>query len=158
MQVRQIMTEDPACCGPGQTVQEAARVMARDDCGCVPVVDQDDTVVGVVTDRDIACRCVAEGKAPETQIREVMSSPARCCTPSDDVAEAERIMSEAQVRRVPVVDEQGRIVGMVAQADLARSRTQLGDEQVAEVLATVSAPTGAASQTSETKAGRSLGR
>ncbi len=62
MQVREIMTENPACCGPENSVQEAARLMVQNDCGEVPVVDQSGQPVGVITDRDIACRCVAQGK------------------------------------------------------------------------------------------------
>lgn len=157
MRVQDVMSESPACCSPGQTVQDAAAEMVRCDCGSVPVVEDDGRVVGIVTDRDIACRCIAEGKGAHTPIREAMSSPARCCTVDDDVAVAEQIMAEGMVRRVPVVDDQGRIRGIVAQADIALARSQLGEHDVAEVLAKVSAPTEQPSLVGATDAGRTVG-
>lgn len=133
MRVAEIMTSEPVCCSEGTSVQEAAALMEEHDCGCLPVVDQDERVVGVVTDRDIACRCVGQGKDPDTAVGEVMTRGAHCCGPDDDVREAERVMSEGQVRRVPVVDEGGCCVGMVGQADVARA-DEAGDvvEKVSE--------------------------
>ncbi len=118
MRVSEVMTAEPVCCTPETTAQEAARLMAEHDCGCLPVVDADDRVVGVVTDRDIACRCVGKGKDPSTAVADVMTPDARCCGPNDNVSEAARVMAEAKVRRVPVVDGHGCCVGLVAQADL----------------------------------------
>lgn len=156
MRVAEAMTADPVCCSPQTTVQEAASLMAQNDCGCLPVVDSDDRVVGVVTDRDIACRCVGEGKDPSTPVSEVMTSEARCCGPEDDAQEAMRVMTEGQVRRVPVVDEAGCCVGMVAQADIARQLNDQVGDQVADVVAGISEPTGSASQASQTGAGRQV--
>jgi CBS domain-containing protein len=113
--------------------------MDQQDCGCVPVQDSSSgQVIGVVTDRDIAVRVVAEGRSPDTPVRDVMSSDPSCCGPHDDVDEVEKVMSQRQVRRVPVIDNDGKAVGMVAQADLARHRGRLSDEEVAEVVARVS--------------------
>ena len=144
MRVREIMTADPACCTPDQTARDAARVMREQDCGCVPVVDDIETrhVVGVVTDRDLTIRALADGKGPETPIRELMSSSTSCCTPEDDLRELERIMVERQVRRVPVVDGAGGLIGIVAQADVALSRADgaLTDREIARVVECISQP------------------
>ncbi len=145
MKAQEIMTETPACCTPDDTVQEAARKMADNDCGCLPVVRDMESkeIVGVVTDRDLACRCLGEGKGAETPVDEVMSANPSCCTPDSDLEEVERIMAERQVRRVPVIDGQGCCVGMIAQADLARSRAT-SDRDVGRVVEQVSEPTGGA--------------
>ena len=146
MKAQDIMTANPACCTPDDTAQRAAELMEQNDCGCVPVVDDLETrhVVGVVTDRDIATRAVAAGKAPDTRVRDVMSSQPSCCGADDDVEEVARIMSERQVRRVPVVDAKGCCVGMVSQADLAReadASSDLSEREVARVIERVPEPT-----------------
>lgn len=133
MRVSDVMTANPTCCSPETTVREAAELMADNDCGCLPVVDDARHVVGVVTDRDITCRCVAQGKDPETPVAEVMTSQASCCGADDDVDEVARIMSDSKIRRVPVVDAGGCCVGMVAQADLARTDQQQAGNVVGEV-------------------------
>lgn len=141
---RDIMTENPACCTPDDTVQAAAHLMAERDCGCLPVVDYmgQRHVVGVVTDRDLATRALAEGRGPDTRVGEVMSSDPSCCTPDSDLAEVERIMAERQVRRVPVVDDAGCCVGMIAQADVARDERDADDHEVRRTLERISEPTG----------------
>ena len=146
MKAQDIMTASPACCTPDDTVQEAARLMQEHDCGCLPVVEDQESkrVVGVVTDRDLTCRCLAEGKGADTRVEEVMSADPSCCHPSDDVDEVERIMAERQVRRVPVVDAQGCCVGMVAQADLARQDRGVSDQEIGRIVERVSAPSEAA--------------
>ena len=144
MPVADVMTPDPMCCSTDTTAQEAAAMMAENDCGCLPVVDEDDRVVGVVTDRDIACRCVAEGKDPHTPVSDIMTSQARCCGPDDDAEQAMSVMSDAQIRRVPVVDETGCCVGMVSQADIAR---KLNNEAGQVVVERISQPTASSSAT-----------
>jgi CBS domain-containing protein len=141
MKVKDLMTRGSACCTPDQSVREAARVMEQNDCGCVPVEDSaSGKLVGVISDRDIALRVVGQGKSPDVPIREVMSSDPSCCGPDDDVEVAERIMAERQVRRVPVIDGDGKAVGIVAQADLATNRGRIGDREVAQVVASISKP------------------
>ena len=142
MKAQEIMTANPACCTPDDTVQEAARKMADTDCGCLPVVSDMESkeIVGVVTDRDLACRCLGEGKGADTPVRQVMSAEPSCCTPDSDLEEVERIMAERQVRRVPVIDAQGCCVGMVAQADLARAGRGVSDRDVGRVVEQVSEP------------------
>ena len=145
MKVRELMTRDPACCTPDQTIREAAGLMRDADCGCIPVVADTGThmLVGVVTDRDIAVRAIATGKGADTRISEVMSSGPRCCSPDDDVDTVEKIMIEGQVRRVPVVDQAGCCVGMVSQADLALNDKAASEKEVGRVVEKISEPAGA---------------
>jgi CBS domain-containing protein len=142
MKARELMTEQPACCTPDQTVREAAQLMRDNDCGCVPVVEDTQTnrIVGVVTDRDITCRCTAAGKGPETLVREAMSSDPKYCGPDDDVEVVEKVMAEGQVRRVPVVDNRGCCVGIIAQADLALDERAASERDVGRVVEQISAP------------------
>jgi CBS domain-containing protein len=123
MQVKDIMTKNPACCTTGSTLQEVARLMVEHDCGESPVVEnmQSRKVVGVITDRDITCRTVALGKNPlEMTAGECMSSPCITVTPEMSVDDCCQVMKEYQVRRVPVMDENGACCGIVAQADIAQ--------------------------------------
>jgi CBS domain-containing protein len=141
MKAQDVMTSDPACCTPESTAREAARLMRENDCGCVPVVEgESKRLVGVVTDRDIACRGVAEGKGPETRVREIMSKDPQCCHPGDDIAAVEQIMMGVQVRRVPVVDAKGNCVGMIAQADLALNDEAANDSEIGRVVERISEP------------------
>ncbi len=145
MKAREIMTPDPSCCTASDTVQQAARLMVEHDCGCIPVVDdlKAKRVVGTITDRDIACRCTAEGKGGDTRVGDVMSPNPSCCSPDDDVRDLERLMSERKVRRVPIVDKSGCCVGIVAQADSARAEGRgVTDREVGQVVERVSEPTG----------------
>jgi CBS domain-containing protein len=116
--------------------------MREHDCGCIPVVEDKESnrLVGVVTDRDIACRCTAEGKGPDTPVREAMSRDPRCCGPNDDLEAVEKIMAEEQVRRVPVVDARGCCVGVIAQADLALDHRAVSDSEVGKVVERISVP------------------
>lgn len=144
MQVREIMTESPACCSPNSSLQDAAKLRVEYDCGEIPVVDEQLKPVGVVTDRDIACRAVAQGKDPaQTTVREVMSEPVVTVKPEDSVESCCQRMEENQIRRVPVVDDKGACCGMVAQADIA-SRAPEG--KTSEVVRDVSRPSREASR------------
>ena len=101
MKAQELMTTTPVCCTPESTVREAAMLMREHDCGCIPVVEQGTMrLIGVLTDRDITCRCVAQGEGPETRVKDAMTTEPRCCHPEDDVAAVEQIMMQAQVRRV----------------------------------------------------------
>lgn len=145
MQVREIMTANPACCSPDATVQDAARLMVENDCGEIPVVDREGRPLGVVTDRDIACRAVADGKDGKTSVREVMSSPAVTVSPEMSIEDCCRAMDENQIRRVPVVDEDGGCCGMVSQADVALEGP---GQMTADVVRDVSRPSADASRAS----------
>jgi CBS domain-containing protein len=117
-----IMTKEPASCTPETDLQTVARMMVDHDCGEIPVVESEDSMkpVGVVTDRDITCRLVAEGKNPlHFKAKDAMSSP--CITVRQDTSleECLKVMQDQRIRRVPVIDENGNLCGIVAQADIA---------------------------------------
>lgn len=146
MKARDIMTANPASCTVNDTAQEAARLMAECDCGVIPVVEdkQSNRLVGVVTDRDLAVRGLAQGKGVDAKVGDVMTPKPSCCGPNDDLKVVERVMTELQVRRVPVVDESGRVVGVIAQADLARAaerKAGVSEREVAKVVERISEPT-----------------
>ncbi|GAB4577354.1 MAG: CBS domain-containing protein [Anaerolineales bacterium] len=144
MQVKDVMTSNPTCCTPETNLQKVAQMMVENDCGCIPVVENKATMkpVGVVTDRDICCRTVAEGQNPlDMTAEEVMSSPVVIVTPEDSIEDCCQVMEEHQIRRVPVVDADGGCCGMVAQADVALKTSK---QTTAEVVKQVSQPTGTA--------------
>ena len=127
--IQELMTSNPRTCSADGTVVEAAKIMRDEDVGMVPVVEGD-KLIGTLTDRDIAIRVVAEGKDPnQVTVREVASKQVVTIDPQQDLDEALRIMAKHQVRRLPVVEEDGRLVGVVAQADVAREGddTQTGE-------------------------------
>jgi CBS domain-containing protein len=118
----EVMTKDPAVCMPGDLVTDVARVMKKEDVGPIPIVEDKETrrLVGLVTDRDLVLRMVAEGRDTKTtKAEEVMSLKLVTCHADDDVQEALDAMSENQLRRIPVVDDKNRIIGIIAQADVA---------------------------------------
>ncbi len=141
MKAQELMTKAPTCCTPESSVREAAQLMLEHDCGCIPVVEQGTMrLIGVLTDRDITCRCVAQGEGPETRVKDAMTTEPHCCHPEDDVAAVEQIMMQAQVRRVPVVDARGDCVGMIAQADLARDEQAVSESELGRVVERISEP------------------
>ncbi len=140
MNARDLMTSNPACCTMDTPLQEVARMMVQCDCGEIPVVERQDLKkpVGVVTDRDIVCRAIAEGRNPLTMnAGNVMSSPAVCARDTDHVDEIKRMMETHQVRRIPVVGQNGEICGIVSLADIARRDSR---KETGEVVKEVSAP------------------
>ena len=146
MKAQDIMTSDPTCCSPDTKVEDVAKLMAEQDCGEIPVVDSERKVVGVITDRDIACRVVAQSKDPkQTEVRDVMSRPVVTATPETSVEDCCAMMEQHQIRRVPVVDQRGGCCGMVAQADIA---LRADERETGAVVRDVSRPTEAASRTS----------
>jgi len=134
--INEVMTRNPRSVRSGDSVVDAARLMREEDAGIVPITDGD-RLVGVVTDRDIALRVVAEQKdAKATKVGEVASQNVVTIDPQQDLDEALRLMAQHQVRRLPVVEEDGRLVGILAQADVARhadvSRTGEVVEKISE--------------------------
>jgi len=140
MKIQDIMTRDPSSVTADATVREAAQVMKRENVGIVPVVDgqNERRLVGVVTDRDIAIRCIAEGKDGTCRVRDVMSTDdLATCKVNDDVENVMSAMRSEKVRRIPIVDERGSLVGIVSQADVllkARDTSRAGEtvEQISE--------------------------
>ena len=120
MLVKEAMSRDVKTVGADEQIQEAARIMLDMDVGALPV-GEDDRLVGMITDRDIAVRGVAAGKAPTARVREVMSGELRYCFEDEDTAHVARNMGEQQLRRLPVVDRDKRLVGIIALADLVTS-------------------------------------
>jgi CBS domain-containing protein len=133
--IRELMTANPKSLENTSTVVEAARLMREEDAGIVPVVEGE-KLVGTVTDRDIALRVVAEGRSPEsTTVGEIASRELVTIDPQQDIDEALRLMARHQVRRLPVVEEDGRLVGIVAQRDIA---LHASDEQTGDVVEDIS--------------------
>jgi len=118
--IRDAMTSNPKTVEAGTSVQEAARLMQSEDVGSVLIVEGD-RLIAIVTDRDIAVRVVAEGKAPETTVGEIASQDLVTIDPEQSLDEAARLMGEHQLRRLPVCEEDGKLVGILAQADIAQS-------------------------------------
>jgi CBS domain-containing protein len=144
MKVRDIMTREPACCAPEASIQEAARLMVEHDCGEIPVLDASGVPIGVLTDRDIVCRSVAGGTNPlELRVADCMSIP--CFTVRDDASidDCCDLLERHQIRRAPVIDDAGRLCGIVSQADIARSAAK---RRAAELVRAVSQPTMRAAQ------------
>jgi CBS domain-containing protein len=119
MKAREIMTKDPRVVTPDTSVQEAAQMMKTEDTGVLPVVEASTSrrLVGVLTDRDIAIRVVAEGRNGAV-VRDVMSPSVKSCRVDDNVEDVMRVMADEQVRRIPIVDDAGAVVGIVSQADI----------------------------------------
>ena len=119
MKVSEVMTRDVKTVRPDQTAKEAAKFMLNENAGSMPVSDGD-RLIGMITDRDIAVRGVAQGRGPECSVRDLMSEGIICARDDEDVAEVAQRMSDKQVRRLPVLDANDRIVGIVSLGDLSR--------------------------------------
>jgi CBS domain-containing protein len=117
---RDVMTPDPATCGPGTTLAQVARMMVQNNCGEIPIVDSSSRPLGVVTDRDIVCRVVAEGRNPAGDtVESCMSTPVVTVRVDASLDEVISTMEAHKIRRVPVVDDGGCCAGIIAQADVA---------------------------------------
>ena len=138
MKIRDVMTTDVHTVSPDQTAQEAASFMLSADTGSIPVRDGG-TVIGMITDRDIAVRGVAEGLGPDCKVRELMSDGIVCARDDDEISMVAQQMSEAQVRRLPVLDAQDNLVGIVSLGDLSR---EASDAAASRALEGVSSPGG----------------
>ena len=143
MKVKQAMTSEVRVASPEQTIREAAQLMAELDAGALPVAEND-RLVGMITDRDIAVRAVAEGLPADTPISEIMSHEVLYCFEDQQLDDVARNMGQVQVRRLPVVNREKRLVGIVSFADLARSEQPT---TVGRAVSHVSEPGGKHSQT-----------
>ena len=138
MKVREAMTREVRLARPDQTIREAASLMAQLDIGALPV-EEDDRLIGMITDRDIAVRAVGQCRGPDTPISELMSDGIVCAHEGDDVQAVAQRMSEEQVRRMPVLNSEQNLVGIVSLGDLARESVGQAAEKALEG---VSAPGG----------------
>lgn len=135
MRASEIMTKNVRTCAPSATLREVAAMMREHDCGAVPVVDNG-KLIGIVTDRDIVVRAVSEGRSTDTAISEAMTTELFTVAPDDFVFEAIRLMGDKQVRRIPVINNDGSLAGIIAMADVA---LEMEDErEIAETLEEIS--------------------
>jgi CBS domain-containing protein len=133
---REIMTPAPQCCSGETLLNEVANLMVEADCGEIPVVDESNRIIGVVTDRDIVARVVAKGKNPSAvTASECMTEPVVCVNEDTTLEDVMAVMEENQIRRVPVVDASGCCCGIISQADVALSA---GEDQTGELVREVS--------------------
>jgi CBS-domain-containing membrane protein len=151
MRIEQLMTKSPKSCHPGDELGKAAQAMWDHDCWCLPVTADDESqlVIGMITDRDICMAAHFHGR-PLTEIRvgDAMATDVRACNPGDAPCEAEAIMREARVRRLPVVDEANQLLGLISLADLAREaerqhwkkKREITVAEVGDVLAMICRP------------------
>jgi CBS domain-containing protein len=149
MKVQDLMTREVGACRPFAGADEGARIMWERDCGAVPIVDQEGRVVAMVTDRDLCMAALTQGRTlSEIRVSSAMSRSLWCCRPEDDVAHAEAVMKARKVRRLPVVDAEGKLVGILSLSDLAREamasrksrakKKPVGLSDVGETLGTIS--------------------
>lgn len=142
MKAKDIMARNPSVVTPEMRLSEAARLMKSEDVGILPVVESRGSrkLVGVVTDRDIAIRHVAEGHTGDCDVREAMTSNVRTAKADDDVDDVMSLMGKEQVRRIPICDERGDLVGIVSQADIVRKANS--DDKAERTVEKISEPGG----------------
>lgn len=147
MKAKELMTPSPCVASTQDSARDVAKLMRDNDCGAIPVVE-DNVVVGMITDRDLAIRALAEGKGADTKIGELMTASPCCAALDDSIRDIERLMSENQIRRIPIVDAKGKCVGIISQADLARAaeRDKVTEHEVALVVEAISEPSAVSRQ------------
>lgn len=134
MKVKECMSLNVCYCNPSNTVKDAAKMMCDNHVGCIPVCDDNKNIVGVLTDRDVILRAVACDKdANTTKVSDVMTCKVCCCTPETDVNEATKMMSNLQIRRIPVMQD-NQIVGILTLGDLANHDGKVGAKEVCNTL------------------------
>jgi CBS domain-containing protein len=148
MKVKNVMTKDPSACVPSDTAPRAARIMRDEDAGFVPVIENEQSrkVVGVVTDRDLCMNVVAEGRDPNSvEVGMCMTTSIVTCSANDSVSKVTELMKENQIRRVVVVDDEGRLQAVVAMADLV-GRAEIKTSETHDTLKKISEPTASPSK------------
>jgi CBS domain-containing protein len=137
MTLNDVMTKNPKTCAPTDFVHQAAQLMKSEDVGPIPIVGDNGKLEGIITDRDIVLKVVAEGRDPKTtKLADVMSTDLITCASDGDIEATLDLMEDNQIRRIPVVDASGRLVGIISQADIA---TRLDDsEKTAELVEDIS--------------------
>ena len=149
MKVQELMRSDVKTCRREDTLERAAQIMWENDCGCIPVVDQELRAVGIITDRDACMGAYTQGRPLwDVPVSTAMSRQVWFCRPEDTISAAEKILQEKRIRRLPVVDAGGRLVGVLSLNDIAceaaRERTQkrkdVSDSEIGEVLSSICEP------------------
>jgi CBS domain-containing protein len=145
VRIEELMTPFPTTCGSDDSLSYAAMRMKISHCGCIPVTDGCQRVVGMITDRDVCMAALLLGSSlKDIRVREVMTSDVRTCRPNDDLVEAQAIMQEARVRLLPVVNESEQLIGVISLTDLAREaereRGSISKAEIGKILATLSEP------------------
>jgi CBS domain-containing protein len=137
---REVMTEMPMCCLPDDEIDKAANIMRLADVGSVPVIEDHETkiLLGIVTDRDVAVKAVAAPAERTVNVSDIMSKDPVVCHPEDDVKDVLKAMADCQVRRIPVVDGAGRLIGIIAQSDIATKVDN--NKKTGEVVKEISKP------------------
>ena len=144
MKVREVMSSNPICCLPADTAEKVAKIMCQHNVGSVPVVADQQTrkLIGIITDRDLCCSIVAGAMDPKrTSIEKFVTPSPISCRDGENMESCERAMQERQVRRIPVVDGEGAVIGIVAQADMVRKEKP---EKASKTIAEISRPSNAA--------------
>ena len=135
MKVKDCMCHDVCFVKPETKVSEVAKLMAKNHIGCVPVCDNNNSVCGILTDRDLVLRCMACGKdACNTPVSDVMSCNVETCKDTDDITNAESLMGQNQIRRLPVCDNQNRVIGMLTLSDLTKNNNEVGKEEFCNMI------------------------
>jgi CBS domain-containing protein len=147
MKVSEAMSRDVKLISPDQTIQEAARIMAEIDAGALPVA-QNDRLVGMVTDRDITVRAVAQGRGPDTPVGEVMTPEVQYVFEDEDVEDVAEKMRKLKVRRLPVLNREKRLAGIISLGDIARHE----DDAAGDAISGISEPGGKHSQSADGRA------
>ena len=149
MKVKEIMTPNAQAIWLTESLFDAAQLMWENDCGALPIIKDGRKVIGMITDRDICMSALFKGKPLyDLRVSDAMSRQLQTCRPGDSLADAERTMSQARIRRLPVVDEKGSLVGMISLADLAReaareitaSKHEITETEVGDTLAAICQP------------------
>jgi len=135
MDVNECMSTKVCFCTPNSNVKDVARLMCDNHVGCIPVCNDNNCIVGVVTDRDVILRAIACDKNPSTtKVTDIMTTNPCCCTPDTTISDATKLMSKFQIRRIPVCDEENKIVGMLSLGDLAHHDKEVGKNEVCATL------------------------
>lgn len=135
MKVQDCMCQDVCCIKPETKLGEVAKLMSENHIGCLPVCDNNNSICGIVTDRDLVLRCIACDKdARQTPVSDIMTCDVTTCKKTDDITNAESKMGQKQIRRLPVCDDNNRVVGMLTLGDLANKDNEIGKGQVCDTL------------------------
>ncbi|MFR8104711.1 MAG: CBS domain-containing protein [Clostridia bacterium] len=134
MKIKDCMSKNVCYCTADENVDKAVKMMCDNHVGCIPICDEEKRVVGLITDRDVLMRCTnCDKDAKKTKVTDIMTCQVCCCTPNEEVQQAEKFMSDLQIRRIPVI-ENDQLVGMITVGDLAKHDNQVGKEDVCNTL------------------------